>query len=205
MNHIQVGSIAVLCSLLATSTTNAGEPTDLVKTIHQRSVQLLRDPTLQSEDKERELNDRLRDIQLPVTDVDEMAKRVLATHWNRITAAQRKEFVDAFRGFLGGVHRIPSKGASLDLVLERETIQQEFAEVEGYFYFPMRRDARVTYKLHLVDGKWRIYDWSTWRIESVDNLRAQFNRVIANSSFEGLIKQLREKKELVDKRRAAGK
>jgi len=69
----------------------------------------------------------------------------------------------------------------------------------------MRRDARVIYKLHLVDGKWRIYDWSTWRIESVDNLRAQFNRVIANSSFEGLIKLLREKKELVDKRRAAGK
>lgn len=205
MKYIHFGSIAVLCSLLAVTTTNAGEPTDLVKLTHQRSVELLRDPTLQPEDKERELNDRLRDIQLPVTDVDEMAKRVLETHWNRLTAAQRKEFVDAFRGFLEGVHRIPSKQASIDLVLERETIQQDFAQVEGYFYFPMRRDARVIYKLHLVDGKWRIYDWSAWRIESVDNLRAQFNRVIANSSFEGLIKLLREKKELVDKRRAAGK
>ncbi|OGQ79043.1 MAG: hypothetical protein A3F90_07290 [Deltaproteobacteria bacterium RIFCSPLOWO2_12_FULL_60_19] len=205
MKHIHLCRTVALSCLLAASTTNAGEPTDLVKLTHQRSVELLRNPTLQSEDKERELNDRLRDIQFPVTDVDEMAKRVLATHWNRLTAARRKEFVDAFRGFLEGVNRIPSKHASTTLVLERETIQQDFAEVEGYFYFPMRRDARVIYKLHLVDGKWRIYDWSTWRIESVDNLRAQFNRVIANSSFEGLIKLLREKKELVDKRRAAGK
>jgi phospholipid transport system substrate-binding protein len=204
MRHLHFCSTVVLYCLLAVSV-NAGEPTDLIKSTHQRFVQALRDPTLQSEDKERELNDRLRDIRLPVTDVDEMAKRVLATHWNRITPAQRKEFVDAFRGFLEGVNRIPSKDASLDLVLESETIQGEFAEVKGYFNFSFRRDAPAIYKLHLVDGKWKVFDGSAWGIERVDNLRAQFNRVIANSSFEGLIKQLREKKELVDKRRSAGK
>ncbi len=49
----------------------------------------------------------------------------------------------------------------------------------------------------------KLYDYSGWGIGRVDNYRAQFDRVIANSSFEGLIKLLREKKELIEKRRAA--
>lgn len=90
---------------------------------------------------------------MPMIDVDEMAKRALATHWSRMTAAAQKEFVEMFRGYLESLDRIPSRHASTNLVLERETIQQGFAEVEGYFYFPARRNAPAMYKLHLIDGK----------------------------------------------------
>lgn len=46
------------------------------------------------------------------------------------------------------------------------------------------------------------YDSSAWGIESLDNVRAQFDRVIAKSSFKGLLNLLREKIELMKKWRS---
>lgn len=60
----------------------------------------------------------------------------------------------------------------------------------------------VNFYLHLVDGKWMFYDSSAWGIESLDNVRAQFDRVVAKSSFKGLLNLLREKIELMKKWRS---
>ena len=50
--------------------------------------------------------------------------------------------------------------------------------------------------LHRVDGKWRIYDVVAENISVVNNYRAQFNRVIAKSSFEELLKMMKQQGEL---------
>jgi phospholipid transport system substrate-binding protein len=186
---------------LAISAAYAGEPLDSVKARHERYLQLLQEATLQSKDKERELNDRLREIEMPIIDFDEMAKRTLAKHWSLITAGERKEFVEVFRNYFAAGYRLPSRFSSRNLVLEREKINGDFAEVEGYFYFPDKSNAPVVYKLHLVDGVWKLYDYTEWGVSSVEVLRAQFARVIARSSFRGLINALREKKEQMERAR----
>jgi phospholipid transport system substrate-binding protein len=205
MAYFGCAVIIIVYWWFAISAAGAGEPLDLVKSTHERFLQVLQDPMLQSKDKEIEINDRLRDIRMPLIDVDEMAKRVLAKHWTPLTTAEQKEFIEVFRAYLELLNYIPARFASATLVLEREKIEQEFAEVEGYFYFPAARNAPVVYKLRLVDGKWKLYDSSGWGVSSVENLRAQFDRVIAKSSFQGLIKLLREKKESMEKRRATEK
>jgi phospholipid transport system substrate-binding protein len=43
-----------------------------------------------------------------------------------------------------------------------------------------------------VGGKWRIYDVIAENISLVNNYRSQFNRVIAKSSFEGLLKMMKQ-------------
>lgn len=190
---------------LAISAAYAGEPLDSVRARHEQYLQLLQDPTLQSKNKERELNDRLRDIEMPLVDFDEMAKRTLAKHWSLITVAEQKEFVEVFRNYFAAGNRLPTRFYSRNLVLEREKIDGEFAEVEGYFYFPEKSNAPVVYKLHLVDGKWKLYDYTGWGVSSLEVLRAQFTRVIAKSSFRGLINALREKTEQMEKARGIEK
>jgi len=51
----------------------------------------------------------------------------------------------------------------------------------------------VNYKLHQIDGEWKIYDVVIADISLVHNYRSQFNRILAKSSFDDLLKQLREK------------
>jgi phospholipid transport system substrate-binding protein len=51
----------------------------------------------------------------------------------------------------------------------------------------------VTYKLHLVNGKWRIYDVVAENISVVNNYRAQFHRVIVNSSFQELMEKMKQR------------
>jgi phospholipid transport system substrate-binding protein len=207
MRDIHFCSAAVLCSLLAASTTNAGEPTDLVKSVIERVDHLLTDPKLQTKDKEKEREDRVRDSEMALMDVDEMAKRALGTHWGRRTAAEQKEFVGLFRGILERIATPdpPTREPPAKIAFDRETIEQGFAQVEGRVITSARKDIPFIYRLHLVNGKWRLYDWVVRGVSLIDSYRVQFNRIMANSSFEGVIKLLREKKEIIDKRRASEK
>jgi phospholipid transport system substrate-binding protein len=51
----------------------------------------------------------------------------------------------------------------------------------------------INYKLHSVDKEWRVYDLVIEDISMINNYRSQFNRVIARSSFEELVRMLKEK------------
>jgi|SRR4030095_12488521 phospholipid transport system substrate-binding protein len=201
---IMIGTVLMSC-WIAVSPADAGEALDFVKAMQEQYLQVLRDPTLQSKDKQRELNDRLRDLAMPVLDVDEMAKRALAKHWSLITHAEQTEFIEVFRNYLGASNRLPTRFYTPILVLEREKIEQEFAEVEGYFYLPDKNNAPVVYRLHLVGATWKVYDSSLRGVSSVEVLRAQFTRVIAKSSFRGLINTLRERTEEMEKEIGPGK
>ena len=207
MKYIRCSSLAVFCCLLAGSNANAGEPADLVKSWVERVQQRLTDPALQATDKERELNDQVRDLQLSMMDVNGMARRALGNHWSRRTAAERKEYVALFRILLERV-ATPEPVAGeppAKIAIDRERIDNGLAEVEAHFIMSARKDVRFVYKLHLVDGQWRLYDWVVRGVSFADHNRVQFERVISKSSFEELIRLLREKKELIEKQRASEK
>ena len=108
MTAVSHAVIMFVYGWLAISAAYAGEPLDSVKARHERYLQLLQEATLQSKDKERELNDRLREIEMPIIDFDEMAKRTLAKHWSLITAGEQKEFVEVFRNYFAAGYRLPS-------------------------------------------------------------------------------------------------
>jgi phospholipid transport system substrate-binding protein len=51
----------------------------------------------------------------------------------------------------------------------------------------------VNYKMHEADGNWKVYDVVIENISIVNNYRSQFNRVIAKSSYEDLLRNMKEK------------
>lgn len=179
----------------------------MVRSVIERVDRLLTDPALQTKDKEKEREDRVRDSEMALIDVEEMAKRALGAHWGRRTAAEQKEFVGLFRGLLERIATPdpPAGESPARIAFDRETIEPEFAQVEGRVITSARKDIPFIYKLRLVDGKWKLYDWVIRGVSFGDHYRVQFNRVISRSSFEDLIKMLREKKALIEKRIAAEK
>ena len=55
------------------------------------------------------------------------------------------------------------------------------------------RNAALDYRLHMTDGKWKVYDVVVEGISLVENYRSQFSSLLANESFDSLLQKLREK------------
>jgi phospholipid transport system substrate-binding protein len=51
----------------------------------------------------------------------------------------------------------------------------------------------IDYQLHEINGQWRVYDVTIDSVSMVKNFREQFQRVIARSSLQELLKTLKER------------
>jgi phospholipid transport system substrate-binding protein len=120
--------------------------------------------------------------------------RSLGQNWRPLNPQQRKEFVSLFTALLEKTY-----ADQIDLydgqkvVYTGESVDNEYAQVDSRIFDKNGQTYSVVYRLHRVDGKWRIYDVVAENISLVNNYRAQFNRVIAKSSFEELLKSMKQK------------
>ena len=189
-----IASTLMLTLQLRGTLAQAGEPLQVVKTVGDGIIAILKDPKYKSPAKNKDRVERLKEIINPVFDFEEMARRTLGTHWRRRTPAEQQEFVKLFRAFLEKTY-----SEKVDLyqgeraVFGRETIDGDYAEVESKVVNAKGEETPVLYRLKRTDNRWNVYDAVIENISIVNNYRSQFDRVITKSSFDGLIKMLREK------------
>lgn len=58
------------------------------------------------------------------------------------------------------------------------------------------KDIPVEYRLKKEGNNWLIYDVSIEGVSLVNNYRTQFNSIISQSSYENMVKRLKEKVEM---------
>ena len=140
-----------------------------------------------------ELREKLRDALMPRFDWFEMAKQALGKHWSTVPNRQH-EFVAVFAEFLGNSY-IGKIGSYKDekIVFVHESIEKNLAQVNTKIIPSKGESTSVNYRLHRVQEEWKIYDVVVEDISVVANYRSQFNRILANGSFDDLIKRLKEK------------
>jgi len=140
-----------------------------------------------------ELREKLRDTLMPRFDWFEMAKQTLGKHWSNIPGRQH-EFVTVFAEFLGNSY-IGKIGSYKDekIVFVHESIEKNLAQVNTKIIPSKGEPTSVNYRLHRVQEEWKVYDVVVEDISVVANYRSQFNRILANGSFDDLIKRLKEK------------
>ena len=201
MAPIRFVLIAAFTYFLASPARAAGPAEQLMPWLEQMRL-LLSDQALLTDGREKEREARIRDADLAFHDIDETTKLVLRDQLKTLTAPQVKDFSELFTVLLGRMATpLPPRGDEwAKAALDRETVDGERAEVEVHFITRVQRDVPITYRLRLVDGQWKLYDWGALGMSFVVNFRTQVNRVIRVSSFEGLIKVMREQKEKIDKR-----
>jgi phospholipid transport system substrate-binding protein len=49
----------------------------------------------------------------------------------------------------------------------------------------------LDYRMHLRDGRWRVYDVNIEGVSLIANYRTQFNKVIQTESYDALVTRLR--------------
>jgi phospholipid transport system substrate-binding protein len=79
------------------------------------------------------------------------------------------------------------------VVVAGEKQDKEFAEVDTKVVTKKGEPIAVNYKLRQASGDWKIYDVVIENISLVNNYRSQFNRVIARSSYDELIRKMKDK------------
>ena len=81
------------------------------------------------------------------------------------------------------------------VLYERETKDGDYATVRIKIVTRKNKDIPVEYRLKKEGNDWLIYDVSIEGVSLVNNYRTQFNSIITQSSYENLIKRLKEKME----------
>ncbi|OGP28582.1 MAG: hypothetical protein A2038_06865 [Deltaproteobacteria bacterium GWA2_57_13] len=173
---------------------SAGAPTDQLRTTVDKVLSILKNPELRSEDKKKERREQLRAVIYPGFDFAEMAKRSLGSHWSRRTPQEQQEFVKLFADLLESayVNKIESYNGE-KIVYSNEKQEKDSAEVFTKVVAKKGEEFSINYKLHLAGAEWKVYDILVENISLVNNYRSQFNRILANASFDELLRKLQGK------------
>lgn len=168
-------------------------PTEEVQETIGRIVGVLQDPMVADGAAVAKRKAVFREVLAARFDFKEMAKRSLGNHWQSV-AARQQEFVSVFTNFIERVYvgKIDSlKDTKIAFV--RERIEGGVAQVDTQIVPAKGDDFPMNYRLHLVGGKWKIYDVIVENISLVGNYRSQFDRILASATFDELLKKLQEK------------
>jgi phospholipid transport system substrate-binding protein len=189
-----VGLLGLFFCILLPAPSRAGGPTEQVRATLDKVLLITRNPKPQSQAQKDDLRVQLAQVIYPRFDFTEMAKRALGPHWGRRSSEEQREFVKIFAELLGKSYAESIESSTNQSILyTRETEDKDYAQVDTKIVSEKHAEFSINYKLHSVDKEWKVYDLVIEDISLVNNYRSQFDRVIARSSFEELVRMMKEK------------
>ncbi|MEK6776312.1 MAG: ABC transporter substrate-binding protein [bacterium] len=190
--HLVIAAL-ILCLIVPVSAL-AGVPLDMVKGNVDKVLEVLRDPSLKAESAKKIKKDKIMDIADKMFDFTELSKRTLAQYWNKLNAAQQKEFVDLYKSLLADTYADKILQYTEEkIVFGKEVpLAEKTVEVQSTV---MRKngDVSIYYRVIQDDGSWRIYDVVIEGVSLISNYRSQFKEILANKPPESLLETLRKK------------
>lgn len=175
----------------------AGEATDRVRAVVNEVLAIQNDPALQGAQQEDRRTVEIKRVIAQSFNFGVMARNSLGREWDRLTAAQRKDFTEVLQDLFQDSY------SKLVLnFLKRETIHYGAETAEGdnaLVKTVIERLAReqipVDYRLQRAAGRWDITDVVIDGVSIVDNYRSQFTKIIRTLSYDALIKKMKIKRE----------
>ena len=172
----------------------AADPMEEIKQTTDKILSIVTHPALKAPSKAAEREKLIRQAIDERFDWEEMARRSLAIYWAKRTPEERKEFVRLFADLVELTYMKKVEDYSGEKVLyEGETKEGDYATVIVKIVTKRGADIPVEYRLKKERDDWFIYDVPIEGVSLVNNYRIQFHSIISQSSYENLVKRLREK------------
>ena len=181
---------------LAVTPAWSGPPTDQLRVQVERVIKVLEDPELKREGRQVERRAAIRQQANEIFDVTETTRRSLGQHWQARTPAEREQIVRLYadlleRSYIGKIEQYSGER----IQFAGETIDGDQATVRTRLQTKGGPEIPVDYRMHRVGERWRTYDVAIEGVSMVANYRAQFNKIIQASGYQGLVSKLTEKQE----------
>jgi phospholipid transport system substrate-binding protein len=172
----------------------AGEPADQLFAQIDRVLKVLDDPELKKPGHEQERQQTVRRLMAEMLDIEEISRLSLGRHWEARTASEREEFMQLFGGLIERAYigKIESFSDERIAVLGDAT-DGDLATVQTKVVTKQGAEIPIEYHMLRRGAHWRTYDVVLGGISLVDNYRAQFDKIIRRTSYQQLVKQVREK------------
>ncbi len=138
---------------------------------------------------------QIREIVREMFDFDEISRRALARHWPTLPREEQAEFVMLFRDLLERAYlaQVETVGSEKILFLGESSEGGGAAIVRSKVVTRQGSEIPLDYRMHLLDGRWRIYDVVVQGVSFIASYRTQFDRVIRAESYGSLRERLQKK------------
>ena len=194
-------SLVVVAIAIGASGAVAQEPGSAMEAVRQTSeavIRVLNDEALKKAGRADERRQQLMQIIGERFSYEEISKRTLGSQWNKLSAQQRQEFIELFKGLLAKTYVDKIEGYGKEHVLYvHERLENGFAEVRTRI---VSGQGALPLDFRLVEqaGAWRVYDIIVDGISLVNNYRGQFSRILNQYSYPHLMAKLKERSERMD-------
>ena len=187
--------IFIITLITAPAPALAEQPLEALQRGIDNVISVLEDPNYQDDSKKDEQAQRLWEATQEIFDFKEFSRRILASHWEKITSPQREEFIKLISEFLGklNVPKLQSRyNGEKVFYINQKIINKSKALVEINVLWK-NLEVPVTLRMKKNHGKWKVYDITALGVSSVGNYRAQIHQIMQNKSPEEMIEIVKEK------------
>ena len=182
----------------------AADPQEQIRHMLDDLRGVLTDETLKAPAQSPQRQENIDQIVAPHFDFAEMARRSLGHHWYKITPEQQQEYLRIFSHLVEAslvnriAYRSEKQGGGYGSVPQAIHYTQQTIEPNGYALVrtameylndPTKED--IDYLLLKHHDTWLIYDVVTEGASMVTNYRTQFDQIIRQESYAGLMDRLK--------------
>jgi phospholipid transport system substrate-binding protein len=183
--------LGMLVLILISAPVHAATPLETVQTEVNKVLDALRNKGL----KESAKKETLRLVYKEMFDQVELARLSLGNNWNKLTEAQRQEFVELFQQVLEKAYADKILAYTDEKILyDREVpISKNRVGVQTRVITKSKEIPIIYRVVQESDGTWKVYDVVVENVSLVMNYRSQFNDILAKNKPDELIDILRKK------------
>jgi phospholipid transport system substrate-binding protein len=175
-----------------------GAPTATVRQANRTLSELLRKKAAPGSAEEKALAKEVTQKLAGFLDVDELGRRALKDHFDKLTADQKKEFSKLLRELVEASYlKALRSQLEYDVTYMGEAPKDSGVSVATEVRAQKngrKQTISIDYVLHQDQNTWRVFDLVTDGVGLVQNYRSQFNKVIAKEGVQGLLERMRKKK-----------
>lgn len=191
-----LGLFGLTTPALAASGAGQG-PDTLIKQNANELLSEIRANEQMYQQQPRKLYALVNDVVLPNFDVRYMSRLVLGRYWRQASEAQQDRFVDAFKALLVrtyGNSLLEYNDGELEVMPVQAADDADDVTVRTTVSSPkLAQPIPINYRLHKVDGDWKVYEVTVEGISLVTNYRSSYGSIIRSQGIDTLIQRIEEK------------
>ena len=202
--RLMLWGVAMLL-LVSAAAVAAISPQQTVKNAIDEVLNILADPKLDAENRDRAVRKKIHQIVDERFDFRSMSQSVLATNWQKATAYERDRFVDFFaqsleNTYVGAIESYTGE----QIKYTGEKIRGDRAVVDTVIV-SKKGEIPVSYKMKLDNDVWRAYDVVIEQVSLVNNYRTLYANIIKSEGVNGLLDRLEGKLAKYRKKKGKGR
>jgi phospholipid transport system substrate-binding protein len=174
----------------------AGEPTDRIKVVSDKIIAIISDKALNTPAMKEKKEQMVFEIVDSAFNWEEFSKRALSKNWSKRTDSEKKDFIALFGRLVERTYMNKAgQYSGGKIVFLDEKVDGDYGNVSTQYVTSTGTQIPVDYRVMKKDGVWWVYDVYIEGVSLVNNYRSQFNDILTKSSYEDLVKRLKEKLE----------